>query len=162
MAADDSSKPRTLEERLAMLEDVHAISQLIAAFGPSVDSSNIPEIMRIWHPDSSYEIGGFGVYQGAESIAKLFSESDAHLTVTANGSGHISTAPRIAIHGDRASAINYGTTFLHEQGQFLCGRLTASRWEFERIPGGDWQIKKRTTILLDGRPEARELLAKPV
>jgi len=157
MAVDLAS----LAERLRKLEDLQEITQLIAAYGPAADTCNIEEVRRIWHPDSMYEIGGIGVFKGPDGMAEAY-EGEFHRSIIAKGSAHISSSPHIAIHGDTAAATNYGTLFWCEGGSFICGRLTASRWEFRRDASDHWQVTSRTTILLDGRPEARELLARPL
>ena len=158
---DRPSTCNSLEERLRKLEDINAITQLIASYGPVADTCDLEGLKRIWHPESIYEIGGIGVFHGPEGIAEAFA-GEFHSTIVKYGSAHISSSPHIAIHGHRAAATNYGTLFWHENGQFICGRLTATRWEFQRSEQHEWQVVKRTTILLDGREEARVLLAKPV
>lgn len=159
--ADQSSTFHSVEERLQRLEDINAINQIIAAYGPVADTCDREGLERLWHADSTYEIGGIGVFEGPEGIAEAYA-GEFHSTIVKHGSAHISSTPHIAIRGDKASAKNYGTLFWHENGQFICGRLTATRWELERGGPEGWQVMKRTTILLDGREEARALLASPL
>jgi hypothetical protein len=151
----------SLEERLRKVEDLQAITSLIAAYGPAADTCNVEEVRRIWHAAGTCEIAGIGVFLGPQGLAQAYSEA-FHAGIVAGGSAHIFSSPHIAIHGDSAAATNYGTLFWHQDGRFICGRLTAARWEFQRVEGDGWKVVKRTTIPLDGRPEARELLAKPV
>jgi hypothetical protein len=135
--------------------------QLIASYGPVADTCDREGLEQIWHPEATYEIGGIGVFKGPEGIAEAFA-GDFHSTIVKNGSAHISSVPHVAIRGASASAKNYGTLFWHENGRFICGRLTATFWEFARGGPHGWQVTKRTTILLDGRDDARALLAKPL
>jgi len=155
----DRSTLNSLVERLQKLEDVTAITQLIASYGPVADTCDRDGLEQIWHPEATYEIGGIGVFKGPEGIAEAFA-GEFHSSIVKNGSAHISSTPHVAIHGDAATAKNYGTLFWHDKGQFICGRLTATYWELQRGGPIGWQVTKRTTILLDGQDEARDLLAK--
>jgi len=161
MIRDQTATRHGLVERLQKLEDINAITQLIASYGPIADTCDRAGLDRIWHPQSTYEIGGIGVFHGPQGIADAFA-GDFHSSIVKNGSAHISSSPHVEIHGDKAAAKNYGTLFWNENGQFICGRLTATRWEFERGGPEGWQVTKRTTILLDGRDDARALLAEPL
>ena len=161
MMPDETATWNTLVERLQKLEDINAITQLITSYGPVADTCDRAGLDRIWHPQSTYEIGGIGVFHGPEGIAEAFA-GEFHSGIVKNGSAHISSSPHVVIRGDTAAAKNYGTLFWNEGGQFICGRLTATRWEFKRGGPEGWQVIKRTTILLDGREDARALLAEPL
>jgi len=149
----------SLEERIQRLEDQQAIYQLISAYGPAADSCNMADIARIWAADGSYEIGGIGTFEGIDGIEAVFN-GEFHQAMVAGGSAHASTFPHVVIDGDRASATHYGTLYGQREGRFVCVRLIASRWLLERAPDRGWQVRRRTNVLLDGNPAARELLAR--
>ena len=150
---------KTLEERIKLLEDQFAIYQLISAYGPAADSCNMKDIKRLWHEESVYEVGGLGRFEGYAGFKENF-EGDFHQGVVKAGSAHISAFPHVIDEGDRAVATHYGTLYTHRDGQFVCVRLIASRWQFVRTADKGWQIMRRTNVLLDGNPEARKLLSR--
>jgi len=157
----DQSNHNSLVDRLQRLEDINAVTQLIASYGPVADTCDRDGLEQIWHPEGTYEIGGIGVFKGPEGIAEAFA-GEFHSSIVKNGSAHISSTPQVAINGDAATVKDYGTLFWHDKGQFICGRLTATYWELQRGGAHGWQVTKRTTILLDGGNDARDLLAKPL
>ena len=50
--------------------------------------------------------------------------------------------------------------YLKDGAHWRLERVSANRWELERIDG-TWQVIRRTNRLLDGTPEARRLLTPP-
>ena len=56
--ATDCDERNALEERLRKLEDVQAITNLIAAYGPAADTCNVEEVRPIWHAAGTCEIAG--------------------------------------------------------------------------------------------------------
>ena len=50
--------------------------------------------------------------------------------------------------------------YLKDGPHWRLERVSANRWELERIDG-TWQVIRRTNRLLDGTPEARRLLTPP-
>lgn len=150
----------TLEERIQRLEDHLAIQQLISAYGPAADACNMEELLQIWHEDSVYDVGGIGEYSTHAGLKELF-QIPFHLGIVKDGSAHASTRPHVVIEGDQATATHYGTLFTHQgEGQFVLLRLIASRWDLQKFPGDGWRVMKRTNRLLDGRPEARQILTE--
>jgi hypothetical protein len=150
---------RSLEERLLRLEDHLEIQQLIAAYGPAADSCNMEDIMRMWHEDCVYDVGGIDLYEGQARLKQAY-EIDFHLNIVKQGSAHASTAPHVVIEGDKATATHYGTLFTRQDGKFVLLRLTASRWDLQRFPEEGWRVMRRTNRLLDGSAEARQILTE--
>lgn len=148
---------RTPDERLRRIEDYLEIQQLIAAYGPAADSCNTDEIMRMWHEDSVYDVGGIDRYEGHERLKQCY-ETDFHQGIVSKGSAHACTAPHIVIEADRATATHYGTLFTRQEGGFVLLRLTASRWDLRRFEGEGWRVVQRVNRLLDGSDEARRIL----
>ncbi|UZW57247.1 nuclear transport factor 2 family protein [Sphingobium sp. JS3065] len=147
----------SLEERLQKVEDLLAIQQLIAAYGPAADSRSLDLLRSLWTSDGTYDVGGYGNLEGAD-VLQMF-DGPFFDDLMAQGCAHVSTNPHIVVDGDRASATHYAFLFMHENGHFKAARLSSSRWEFLRI-GAGWKIANRKNRLLDGNPEAREILAK--
>ncbi len=153
------STPSSMEERLRKVEDQLAIYQLMAAYGPAADSCNMEDIAKIWSEDCVYEIGGMVEFHGHPGLKAAF-DGDFHQGIVKGGSAHAATMPYVSIAGDKASATHYGTLFAYRNGSFVCLRVIASRWQFERSPGKGWQIVRRTNVVLDGNSAARDLLAR--
>lgn len=145
----------SLEARVQGLEDRLAIIDLIASYGPAVDSGNSDGVAAIWAADGQYS---FGV--GDESGATLQGEQvpalvdiPGHQGYMQRGCGHILTSPRVRIHGDTAVATNHSLLVLHDGTRWVIERASANRWELERLEAG-WRVRNRTNALLDGDPGA--------
>lgn len=145
-----------LEQRLRAVEDRLAIFELIASYGPAVDSGDSHGASKLWSSDGSYDVGGMGVTSGQTAIEKLF-DGGTHQSLIANGAGHMLNSPTIAIDGDHATAINYSAMFVKADNGFVAARVAANHWRLERIDGR-WRVVKRINRLLDGAQEARDLL----
>jgi SnoaL-like domain len=66
----------TVEERLARLEAVHQIHNLIAQFARGADDGCNPEILRpIFTDDAVFDIGQFGRLEGGDVIARSMHEN---------------------------------------------------------------------------------------
>ncbi|HEV3069167.1 MAG TPA: hypothetical protein VGY50_15035 [Streptosporangiaceae bacterium] len=70
------------------------------------------------------------------------------------------SAPRVSVEGDVAVAVNHSRVYLKDGLYWRLERVSANRWELERIEG-TWRVIRRTNRLLDGTPEARRLLTPP-
>jgi hypothetical protein len=151
----------SLEERIQRIEDQLAIYQVISAYGPSADATNMEVIKQLWHEDGIYDVDGHGYFVGHDGLQQGF-DADFHLMLVDHGSGHTSTLPHVLIEGDRAVATHHGTLFQHKDGTFELIRLIASRWELVRAPDErfGWQVSRRTNRLLDGSAPARELFSR--
>jgi SnoaL-like domain len=157
MGADDAS----LNDRLRRIEDQLAIYQVISAYGPSADSTNMKALEELWHEDGVYDVEGHGLFVGRAGLKEGF-EADFHVMLVTNGAAHASTLPHVVIEGDRASATHQGMLFLREGDRFGLIRLIASRWELVRAPSArlGWLVTRRTNRLLDGGAPAQELLGR--
>jgi hypothetical protein len=151
----------SLEERLQRVEDQLAIYQVISAYGPSADATNMEVIKQLWHEDGIYDVDGHGYLVGHDGLQQGF-DAEFHQTLVAHGAGHASTLPHVLINGDRAVATHHGTLFEHKDGRFELIRLIASRWELSRTPDETfgWRVTKRTNRLLDGSQPALELFGR--
>ncbi|MBB4038727.1 ketosteroid isomerase-like protein [Microvirga flocculans] len=154
----DNHDIEALERRLRAVEDRLSIYNLISAYGPAVDACSIENNAELWTEDSVYKVGGLGEYVGHQGLRDMI-EGPFHQDVTNGGSGHVLSLPHVHLDGDRAVATNYAKLFAHRDGVFTLRRLVVSRWELERRDG-QWKIRRRTNVLLDGSPEGKALLAR--
>ncbi len=145
-----------LERRIGELEDRMAIFDLIASYGPAVDSMDRLTVARLWDENGSYDFGGEPLV-GRDDVAALV-DLDTHKAYVAAGSAHVLSSPRITLQGDRAVAVNYSQVFVKDDDGWRADRTCANRWELRRT-GDAWRVESRTNRLLDGSPPARALLA---
>ena len=147
-----------LQNRLQALEDLkdrEAIAQLLASYGPAVDSNRLQAAADLWADDGSYAVAGFGVHQGRAALVDLLA-APHHQQLLVDGCAHILSAPHILLQGARALAYNYSCVFRHSAAGFAAERVAANRWELEKTPQG-WQVIRRDNALLDGSAAARQL-----
>ena len=144
-----------LEARTRLLEDQLAITQLLAAYGPAVDSLSGDAAAALWVEDGTYEAGAYA-FEGREALAGLV-DLENHRAWVEKGCAHALGLPSIAIDGDTAVARGYSRVYLHEAGQWRVIRASANRWELRRTSEG-WKVVHRVNRLLDGDEAARELL----
>jgi hypothetical protein len=148
-----------LERRVQALEDQLAICQLIATYGPAVDSESAAAVGELWSADGVYDPGGVSPYVGRAAIGDLV-YGDRHQAYLETGCAHVLSAPRVWVAGDVAVAVNHSRVYLKDGAHWRLERVSANRWELERIDG-TWRAIRRTNRLLDGAQEARQLLTPP-
>ncbi len=153
----NDTRIEALERRLQEMEDRLAIFQLLATYGPGVDSLAHETIEAMWTKDGTYEISDH-FYNSAQAVRDMLDE-ERHRGWVNGGCGHVMSLPHLVIDGDTAVATGYARIYLTEDGKVKIQRLSATRWELVRTSVG-WQVKRRTNIPLDGRAPARELLGR--
>ena len=146
-----------LSKRVRELEDHLAIYQLVASYGPGVDSESGAVVGALWSEDGSYDPGGVSSYQGRQAVAGLV-DGPLHQRYLQAGCAHVLSLPAVSVNGDAAVAVNHSRVYLHEGDHWRLERVSANRWELRRIDG-TWQVDRRTNRLLDGAQEARALLS---
>lgn len=155
-----------LEVRVRELEDHEAINQLLASYGPSVDSGSAEATAALWVEDgvfdvvgSSETVGNFTM-NGRGDIAGMVN-GEGHQSLITNGCGHVLTAPRIRVDGDNATAWNYAFNVRWDEPneRFWVARLSANEWQCARR-GDGWRVVQRTNVNLDGSEAARGLLRR--
>lgn len=155
------------EDRFRRLEDRAEIQQLLASYGPGIDSGSATDIGTLWEEDGTYiyssprgnlEDDPISTLDGRADIEAMLVGKRQQYLLT-RGSAHLNGAPHIKIHGDTAVAINYSMLVLHdaEVGRNYIDRVGTNRWELVRTPEG-WRVLACTNSLLDGRVQAREIL----
>ncbi|MFN8027553.1 MAG: nuclear transport factor 2 family protein [Acidimicrobiia bacterium] len=153
-----------LEARVQVLDDHEAITQLLASYGPSVDSGAAEATAALWTEDGVFAVvssdpaqGDFTMNGRADIVGMV--NGEGHQGLITNGCGHVLTAPKIRVDGDEATAWNYAFNIRWDDAadRFWIARLSANRWECARGADG-WRVVHRTNINLDGAEAARALL----
>jgi len=146
-----------LAAKVAEMEDRLAIYQLLATYGPAVDSGLSGVTADLWSENGTYD-WGMGKSEGSAAVGAMV-EGDQHQGIIGGGSAHFLGTPHLDIHADRAVATGYSQLLLFDKEQqgFRVWRVAANRWELERTPQG-WKVVKRVNRVLDGSEEARSLL----
>jgi hypothetical protein len=149
---DFEQRLEAMETELGRLRDHVAISQVIASYGPLVDTSdgleNAERLARMWVEDGIYDIGGYGLKSGRKDIAESYAE--VHFDMVPNGIAHIMGLPFIEVHGDTAVALCYSQVMRPEGERFYAWRTSANRWEMVRTAEG-WKVDRRINRMIRGR-----------
>jgi len=144
-----------LTAEVGRLRDHVAISQVIASYGPLVDTSDRIErstvLAELWTEDGIYDIGGVGSKVGRAEIADGFVES--HFGMVSTGVAHIMGLPFIEVDGDGATALCYSQVMVPEGERWFAWRVAANLWELERTPTG-WKVARRVNRLVRDDGEA--------
>ncbi len=149
----------TTEERLQRLEDQIEIYQVLSAYGYAADSCSNEVLYDIYAPDGVYAVKDLADFVGKKGMDDLMALKP-HLELIGGGAAHMSTLPYVKIEGDRAVATCHFMVPKHVEGGYVISRLSASRAELERKPGGGWHITRRTHEQLNGSETARALLGR--
>ena len=152
-------KARSIEERLRAVEDRLAIAQLVCGYGYAVDGCNAEAVGSFYAEDGVYAVAGSSAWEGRDAVAGI-TASTGHLSLVTAGCAHISTAPYIVLDGDRAVATCHTMVPVKRADGYHIARMSASRIQCSRKPGGGWQIDHRQNYLLDGAKEGPALLAR--
>jgi hypothetical protein len=155
----DAASNSRLEQRLQALEDQLAIYQIVCGYGYAVDGLNTEAVGELYAPDGVYAVADLAPYVGREAVAGI-TRLPGHVEMVGRGCAHLSSLPHVVIDGDRASATCYTALLTNGDAGFGIARLSASRLELSRKPGGGWQIERRHNQLLDGHPEGPAMLAR--
>lgn len=147
----------TVEERLTALEDLEAIRNLIASYGPLADSGNAEAVAALWVENGSYAVGGMVEAKGRAAIAALI-DGETHRALMADGCAHLLGPVAIDLHGDHAAACGHSIVFRNGTTGFEVWRVSANRWQLVRTAAG-WRVERRVNAPLDGSAAARALLA---
>jgi hypothetical protein len=149
-----SETVQALQARLQQLEDTVQIAQLMAGYGPAVDSGAAARAGALWADDGVYD-SGVGAWTGPDGIGGMV-EGPFHQSLIHEGCAHVVSAPHITVDGDTAVAICHSQLLRSTGEGFYIWRVTANRWDWQRIDGR-WRITNRVNKVLDGTPDARDL-----
>jgi ketosteroid isomerase-like protein len=145
-----------LEARVALLADEAAIRELICSWGPACDIGDSEAAAALWTEDGEL-VSDMSRLEGPAGVAAMV-DSDGQQALIRQGCAHVQGLPVVRIDVDRATATNYSRVYVHTAGGYEVWRVSANSWEFRRTPTG-WRVLRRTAHVIDGGPEARELLA---
>lgn len=150
---------RELTARVEALEDRAAIVALMTTYGPAIDAGDADAVAQVWTEDGEYDVDT-GVMRGHAEIRAMV-RGPMHQGFIRGGCAHILEPGDVVINGDTAVATckSLLVTADGPDGPFTVARATANRWELVRV-AGRWRCRRRVGRLLDGRPEARALLAE--
>ncbi|MCB1465169.1 MAG: nuclear transport factor 2 family protein [Nitratireductor sp.] len=148
-----------LEARIRRLEDKLDIYELIAGYGPAVDTRSANATAAIWAQSGRYDFGGEPL-EGAEAVGGLV-DLDEHVDLVERGCAHVMAMPMVFVDGDRAVATGYSRVYLHEGDGWKVKRTSANRWELVRTEQG-WKVENRINRLMDGSPDGLALLGRGI
>ncbi len=103
-----------LEGRVRAIEDRLGIYELLASYGPAVDTRDKTRVDELWSPNGSYTFDDITLT--GSQVAGLV-DLDSHTAFIAAGCGHVLSTPTIHLDGDSAVAINYSVVFAHREGR---------------------------------------------
>ena len=146
-----------LEDRVRVLEDHIDLYRLVCRWGAAADIGSGATAGALFTDDGVLEFEQTRV-EGAAAVAEMI-DSEGQKALVNQGCAHVQGLPMVHVDGDRASATNYSHVYLHTDDGYEVWRVTANTWEFRRTEDG-WRATRRTAHTIDGRPEARALLAR--
>ncbi|MGO8859718.1 MAG: nuclear transport factor 2 family protein [Acidimicrobiales bacterium] len=148
-----------LEDRVRCLEDQAALVRLIASWGPAADTANGQAASWFWTEDAVLETESTR-HDGASGVRAMI-DGEGQQALVQKGCAHVQGVPIVRIDGDRAMAINYGRVYLHAEDGYEIWRVSVNCWEFRRTVDG-WRVTRRRAHVIDGGPEARDLLSQAI
>ncbi|MCX4091931.1 nuclear transport factor 2 family protein [Nocardia sp. alder85J] len=150
-----------LTERVRILEDHREIGQLVAGYGPAVDSGSGEAAAELWTEDGLFAAVPQLTMNGHADIAAMV-HGAGHQSLIHNGCAHVLTVPHIEIDGDRATGRSYALNIRWDAAadRFWVARVSANTWTWVRTPDG-WRVAERINAALDGTAAHREMLAPP-
>ena len=147
-----------LEQRVHELQDRVDLHEIMARYGPAVDSGSADAAAALWAEDGIYDAEGAGPMRSADAVREMFN-GPAHQSLLPNCAHTIGPAT-LDLDGDRATATGYSRVYKRKGDAFELWRLATNRWEFERRDGR-WCVARRVNRLI-GNEESRQLLARAV
>jgi ketosteroid isomerase-like protein len=153
---DLAKRIEALERRLREAEDQIALQNLMASYGPAVDTGDSRAAGALFAEEGEYRNDGRPPMSGRAEVEAMV-ESRPHQRLIPD-CAHIPGPATVRIDGDLAWATGYSRVELWKDGSFSAWRVSANHWCFERRDGR-WQILRRETYLI-GTREAQELLRR--
>jgi len=150
-----------LAAKVRALEDQVEIMQLVAQYGPAVDSGSGEAAAALWTEGGTFDAVPHLRMRGRDDIIDMV-HGDGHQSLIHNGCGHVLTVPHVVVGGDHATGRSYALNIRWDADadRFWVARVSANTWRWVRTPQG-WRITERINANLDGTAEHREMLAPP-
>lgn len=155
--SDIESRLAGLEREVGRLRDERDIMQLIASYGPAVDTLSADETAALWAADGVYDFGGEPL-SGAAAVGRLV-DLPGHRDYVARGCAHVMALPVVDVDGDTATATGYSRVYAGTGDGWKVERVSANHWQLVRTPEG-WRVRHRVNRPLDGSPGARGVLGR--
>jgi hypothetical protein len=151
-----------LKARVRTLEDQVELSQIVAAYGPSVDSGSAEATAQLWTQDGVFAVvGGEHTFSmnGRQDIMGMV-DGAGHQGLIHNGCAHVLTAPLVEVNGDTAKGRSYALNIRWDPAadRFWVARVSANTWRWARTEEG-WKVVERVNSNLDGAEASRKMLA---
>ena len=148
-----------LVDRVRHLEDQVEIMQLVAQYGPAVDSGSGEAAAALWTDDGVFDAVPHLQMRGRDDIVAMV-HGAGHQSLIHNGCGHVLTVPHVMVDGDQATGRSYALNIRWDAdaNRFWVARVSANTWRWVRTPLG-WRVAERINANLDGTSEHREMLA---
>lgn len=148
-----------LTTRLRALEDHVEIMQLVAQYGPAVDSGSGAAAAALWTQDGLFAAVPQRHMQGRVEIEGMVL-GERHQSLIRNGCGHVLSVPHIVLEGDTATGRGYALNIRWDAAaeRFWVARVSANTWRWTRTAEG-WRITERINANLDGGAAPRQMLA---
>ncbi len=160
MSDDDlRTTVKELAAKVQALSDQLEIMQLVAQYGPSVDSGTPDATANLWTEDGHFDAVPHLYMRGREDIADMV-RGEGHQGLILNGCAHVLSTPHVEVHGDEATGRSYALNIRWDPDadRFWVARVSANSWRWTRTPDG-WRIAERVNAPLDGSAEHRAMLA---
>jgi hypothetical protein len=155
----DEGKYEELENRIRQLEDESAIQRLIMSYGPAADAGLTEFAGQLWVEDGLYDWDANGEpHRGSAGVAAML-QTAGHQQLIGAGVAHFAGPLLIDLDGDRAVALNYSIIMRREDERFYVWRVSAVRWDVERLDE-TWRVRRRTNRLLDATGAGQELFGQ--
>jgi ketosteroid isomerase-like protein len=150
-----------LTAKVQVLEDKVEIMQLVAQYGPAVDSGSGEAAAALWTEDGIFDAVPHRRMCGRADIVAMV-HGAGHQSLIQNGCGHVLTVPHVSLDGDRATGRSYALNIRWDAAaeRFWVARVSANTWRWLRTAQG-WRIEERINVNLDGTATPRDLLAPP-
>src|SRR3984957_17988823 len=112
-----------LAEKVRALEDQVEIMQIVAQYGPAVDSGSGAAAAALWTEDGAFDAVPHLKMRGRDDIIAMVT-GDGHLSLLGGGCGHVLTVPHIVVDGDEATGRSYALQVRWDAG---AGRFWVDR-----------------------------------
>lgn len=148
----------SLAAKVGALQDQVEIMQLVAQYGPAVDSGSGDAAAALWTQDGVFDAVGHRRMRGRDDVEAMV-HGAGHQSLITNGCGHVLTVPHIELDGDRATGRSYALNIRWDASadRFWVARVSANTWRWVRTEQG-WRVSERINANLDGTEDHRKML----
>ncbi len=121
-----------LAAKVRALSDQLEITQLVAQYGPAVDSGSAEATAALWTEDGSFDAVPHLRMRGRDDIVAMV--NGGHQDLIRNGCGHVLTVPHVVVDGDEATGRSYALNIRWDSSadRFWVARVSANSWRWKR------------------------------